>query len=313
MADATRFGRRLCAAIALLAAVAPPCGAAIVAVDDAGHTLRLDRPATRIVTLAPSLTELVFAAGAGGSIVATTVLSDYPAAARAIPRIGDASRLDIERLLALKPDLVVVWRSGNTTREIDQIEAAGLHVFRLEPRRLDDVPRAIERIGLLLGHEAGALEAANVLRARLADLRRRFAMAAPVRVFYQVWSSPLMTINRDQIVNDVIELCGGRNVFAGLAPLVPQVSTEAVLAADPEAIFSADEHGGTETLRRNVDSASFATWRRYPSLAATQGRWMYTLNGDTISRQGPRIADGAAAMCRALDQVRQERHRLPAR
>jgi len=295
-------------ALALLAALAIEARAApVVAVDDAGRELRLERPPTRIVTLAPSLTELVFAAGGGGAIVAVDSSSDFPAAARTIPQIGDVSRIDIERLLALKPDLVVVWQRGNTTRELDQLEGAGIRLFRLEPQRLDDVVGAIERLGKLLGTEATAAPAAAALRERLALLRRQHANDAPVRVFYQVWSSPLMTISRKQIVSEVIELCGGRNVFAGLAPLVPQVAIESVLAADPQAIFTADEHGSTALLRRDLDAPAFAAWRRHPRLSAVQGQWLYVLNGDAISRQGPRIVDGATAVCGALDEVRRER------
>jgi len=295
-------------ALVLLAALALRVQAApVVAVDDAGRELRLERPPARIVTLAPSLTELVFAAGGGQAIVAVDSSSDFPPAARAIPRIGDVARIDVERLLALKPELVLVWRHGNTTRELDQLEAAGLRLFRLEPQRLGDVVRAIERLGQLLGTEATADPAAAALRERLAALRKRHAGDPPVRVFYQVWSSPLMTISRKQIVSEVIELCGGRNVFAGLAPLVPQVAIESVLAADPEAIFTADERGSTALLRRDVDAPAFAAWRRHPSLSAVQGRWLYVLNGDAISRQGPRIVDGATAVCGALDEVRRER------
>jgi iron complex transport system substrate-binding protein len=293
----------LLAAFAAMAA----CAAPLTAVDDAGRTLVFDRPASRVVTLAPSLAELVFAAGGGEAIVGTTSLSDHPPAARAIARIGDASRLDVERIVALEPDLVIVWRSGNTSRELEQLEATGLRLFRIEPQRLADVPRAIERLGALLGREAAANAAAESLRQRLAVLRDSHAAAAPVRVFYQVWSNPLMTINRQQLVSDVIDLCGGRNVFAALRPLVPLVSNESVVAADPEAIFSADELGRSEDLRRDVDAPAFAAWRRHPGVAAVRGGWLYTLNGDAISRQGPRIVDGAEAVCRALDEVRRER------
>jgi iron complex transport system substrate-binding protein len=288
--------------LAALAAAAP-----VAVVDDAGRELRFERPPARIVTLAPSLTELVFAAGGGGAIVATDASSDHPAAVRSIPRIGDVSRIDVERLLALKPDLVVVWRHGNTNRELEQLEGAGIRLFRLEPQRLDDVVGAIERLGRVLGTEATAAPAAAALRERLAALRRRHADDAPVRVFYQVWASPLMTISGRQIVSEVIELCGGRNVFAALAPLVPQVAIESVLAADPEAIFTADERGHTALLRRAVDVPAFAAWRRHPRLAAVRGGWLYVLNGDAISRQGPRIVDGTGAICDALDEVRSER------
>jgi iron complex transport system substrate-binding protein len=307
---AAGFGALAFAFALFLLGVAAAQAAPIVAVDDAGHELRLEGPPARVVTLAPSLTELVFAAGGGGTIVAADTSSDYPAAARAIPRIGDVARIDVERVLALKPDLVIVWRHGNTSRELDQLEAAGVRLFSLEPQRLDDVARAIERLGQLLGTEDTARPVAASLRETLAALRRRHANDAPVRVFYQVWAHPLMTINRRQIVSEVIELCGGRNVFAGLGPLVPQVAIESVLAADPEAIFTADERGGTALLRRDSDAGAFASWRQHPRLSAVRGRWLYTLNGDSISRQGPRIVDGAAAVCDALDEVRRERAAL---
>ncbi|MEP6739434.1 MAG: cobalamin-binding protein [Caldimonas sp.] len=277
-------------------------------VDDSGRTLELDRPATRIVTLAPSLTELVFAAGGGGAIVGATSLSDFPEAARRIARIGDASRLDVERIIGLKPDLIVVWQQGALGREIEQLAAAGIRLYRLEPRRLDDVARAIERLGVIVGHEREATARAAELRAGLARLRASHASAAPVRVFYQVWQSPLMTINGEHLIADVIALCGGRNVFAGLAPLVPTLSLESVVAADPEAILTAGEEGGSAAAwKRDPGNASFVAWRRQPRLTAVRHGWLYVFNGDAISRQGPRIVDGAAAMCAALDQVRSER------
>jgi len=283
-------------------------GAPIRATDDAGHVVTLARPATRVVTLAPSLTELVFAASGGASVVGTTALSDFPEAARRIDRIGDASRLDVERVLALKPDLVLVWQRGNLGREIEQIGAAGIALFQLEPRRLEDVPRAIERLGVLLGREASAQRRANELRAQLEALRSAHSGAAPVRVFHQVWQSPLMTVNRAQMIGDAIALCGGRNVFGDLAPLVPVVSTEAVVAADPEAIFTASEEGvGAPAWQRAPDAPGLASWRRHTQVVAVRRSWMFTVNGDLISRQGPRIVEGVAAVCAALDTVRRER------
>lgn len=305
-------GHGLVGVATVLAAVAVASNAAhaapIRATDDAGHVVTLVRPATRIVTLAPSLTELVFAAGGGAAVVGTTALSDFPEAAKRVVRVGDASRLDVERVLALKPDLVLVWTRGNLGREIEQIGAAGITLFQLEPRRLEDVPRAVERLGVLLGREASALSRAGELRSQLEALRSAHTDAAPVRVFYQVWQSPLMTVNRAQMIGDAIALCGGRNVFGELAPLVPLVSTEAVVAADPEAIFTASEEGGgTPAWQRAPDAPGLAAWHRYTQLTATRRGWMFTVNGDLISRQGPRIVEGVAAICAALDTVRRER------
>ncbi|HEV7576297.1 MAG TPA: cobalamin-binding protein [Caldimonas sp.] len=285
----------------------PAAAAALTAVDDAGHTLVFARPPQRVVTLAPSLIELVFAAGGGASLVGTSALSDYPPAARGIPRVGDAGRLDVERVIALRADLVLIWQRGNTSRELEQLEAAGIRLFQLEPRRLDDVARAIERLGVLLGHEQEANRRASEMRAALERLRAAHAGAAPVKVFYQVWRQPLMTINGKQIINDILGLCGGRNVFAGLTPLVPIVSTEAVVDAAPEAIMTASESAGPRPWQRDPANPSFATWRRQATMVAVRRGWLYTLNGDAISRQGPRIVDGAAAVCEVLDQVRAER------
>ena len=301
---------RLCgslvAAGALLMLSAAAC--AVTAVDDSGRRFVFDAAPRRVVTLAPSLTELVFAAGAGSSLVGTTSLSDFPEAARRIPRIGDAGRLDVERVLAIRPDLVIVWQRGATRREQEQLEAAGIPLFHLEPRRLDEVARAVERLGELLGTPAIAAARAGELRRSLAALRDRHAGAAPVRVFYQVWARPLMTINGQQLIDDVIALCGGRNVFADLTPLVPIVSTESVVAADPEAIVTASEEGGSAPAwQRRPDDPAFAAWRGHAGMAAVRRRWLFTLNGDGISRLGPRIVDGATAMCAALDLVRGER------
>ncbi len=302
---ASRAAARL--AVAAAAFVAATSAAALTLADDAGRSVTLARPPVRIVTLAPSLTELVFAAGAGAAIIGADRYSDWPAAARRIPRVGDASRLDVERIVALRPDLVIAWRHGNNLRELDQLQAAGIPFFFLEPQHLDDVPGAIERLGALLGHEAEAASRAAALRDALARLRRSHEHAAPVSVYYQVWSTPLMTINRRHLISDVIALCGGRNVFAGLAPLVPVISTESVVAADPQAMITADrEVGGGPTLERKPGHPAFALWRRYGDLTAVRRGWLFAIDGDRISRQGPRIVEGAAAMCEALDTVRRE-------
>jgi len=302
-----RRRRTVLAALAACAMAMASGAVAVTAVDDAGRSVVVEQPPTRVVTLAPSLAELVFAAGAGRSLVGVSALSDYPDAARAVPRIGDAGRIDVERVLALKPDLVLVWQRGNVGREIEQLERAGVRLFQLQPQRLDDVARAIERLGILLGHEGEARQRAGELRAALARLRTAHANAPAVRVFYQVWQQPLMTVNRRQIIDEVLGVCAGRNVFAELAPLVPTVSTEAVVAADPEVILTASEQGGVAAWTRDPGNAAFALWRRQPRMVAVRRGWLYTLDGDLISRQGPRIVDGAAAVCAVLDEVRRER------
>jgi iron complex transport system substrate-binding protein len=291
------------------------CMTALVAeaadfIDDSARRHSFAAPPQRVATLAPSLTELVFAAGAGARLVATVIGSDFPPQARAVQSVGDYQRVDVERLLRLKPDVVLVWTSGNSQRELAQLVSAGVPVVHLEPRRLDDVARAIERLGDLFGTADVARPRAQALRNELAALGREHSAKPPVSVFYQVWSRPLLTLNDQHLISDVIHLCGGRNVFGTLKTLVPEVSTESVLAAKPEAILSARSSagGGEPTMRREPDAEPFVTWRALDkSLPAAKHGWLFTLPGDEISRQGPRIAVGARAVCAALEEVRRER------
>jgi iron complex transport system substrate-binding protein len=281
----------------------------IAVIDDSGVTVTLDRPARRIVTLAPSLTEFVYAVGAGDAMVGTVDSSDFPAAARSVPRIGDYQRLDIERIASLKPDLVLVWQHGNSGREVAQLEALGLRLFRLEPRRLGEVAVAIEKVGRLTGFDAEGHRQADALRSDLSALRSTHATQASVRVFYQAWSRPLMTLGGGQLTNDVIELCGGQNVFAGIAMPAPQISTEAVVAARPEAIVStrgSHSTGGLKVLRAPNDPV-FSAWSAFASMPAVSRQWMFLLSADELVRAGPRIGEGVRSMCEALDVVRSER------
>lgn len=277
-------------------------------VDDAGRSVDLPTPPRRVVTLAPNLTEFVYAVGAGDTLVGTMDTSNYPEAATRVPRIGDYQRLDVERILALKPELILVWHHGNQGRELGQLEAAGLRLFYLEPRRIDDVPRALSRVGALLGREAQGRAQAQALQRELDALRAGHAGAAPVSVFFQVWSQPLMTLNGQHLTSDILALCGGRNVFADLPALAPQISVESVVAADPEAMFTARE-SAQEGLawRRDPQRPAFALWRPFTRLTAVRRGWMYSVPGDLITRQGPRIVDGVRAVCAALDEVRLER------
>jgi iron complex transport system substrate-binding protein len=279
-------------------------------VDDAGRTVDLPATPRRVVTLAPNLTEFVFAAGAGDTLVGTMDTSNYPEAATRVPRIGDYQRLDVERILALKPDLILVWHHGNQGRELGQLEAAGLRLFYLEPKRMDDVPRALSRVGALLGREAQARDRAASLQRELDALRERHAKSAPVSVFFQVWSQPLMTLNGQHLTSDILAACGGRNVFAGLPALAPQISMESVVAADPEAMFTAREFADEGLAwRRDPKRRAFAMWQPFATLTAVKRGWMYSVPGDLITRQGPRIVDGVRAVCAALDEVRRERGR----
>lgn len=294
-------GRAL-ARLALAAALALGSGALAAEIrvtDDSGRSVALKQPAQRIISLTPHMTELLFAAGAGKQLVGTVEFSNYPQEAQRIARIGDSAQLDLERIVALKPDLIVVWQYGNAQRQLDKLLRMGIPVYYNEPRRLADIARAIEQLGHLAGTDASALPAAQAFMQRAAELRRHYAGRDPVTVFYQIWDKPLMTVNGDHLISDIIGLCGGRNIFAGLKSLVPEISIEAVLAADPEAIGGVTvEAGGTGSLEG---------WKNWPRLKAVARANLFVIHADVISRNTPRILDGARELCERLDAARARR------
>jgi iron complex transport system substrate-binding protein len=264
--------------------------------DDYGHEIRLDQPASRIVSLAPHLTELLYAAGAGSRLVGAVEFSDFPAAARALPQVGSDARIDLEAVLALRPELVVAWPNAGSLRAVERLAQLGLPVFRSEPRELDDVARTLQRLGRLAGNETQAERAAAAFRARAAALEKRYGGQRKVRVFYQIWDRPLLTVNGDHIISKVIGLCGGENVFAALPLLVPEVDREAVLRANPEAIVASGSN--------DAQPQWLEMWRQFPGLAAAARGQLYAIPADLIQRQTPRILDGAERLCGRLEGVR---------
>ncbi|PWF54555.1 cobalamin-binding protein [Massilia glaciei] len=275
------------------------CHAAITVVDDAGKSVTLQAPARRVISMSPHVTELLFAAGGGGRVAGAINYSDYPPEAKKIPLVGSNTDLDIERVIALRPDLIIVWRSGNTARQIAQLSRLGVPLFFSEPQRIDDVATSLTRFGRLLGTEAVAAAAAARYRARIDLLAGKYSGAAPVRVFYQIWDKPLYTLNGAHIVSDAIRLCGGVNVFAGLKVIAPAVGVEAVLGQDPEAIFGGDQHDPAD--------AGLNIWKPYKGMLAVKRGNMFTLGGELLTRATPRLADGAAAMCEKLALARRRR------
>jgi iron complex transport system substrate-binding protein len=280
------------------------CGAGVAradvsVVDDTGARVTLARPAQRVISMAPHATELLFAAGGAARIVGAMNYSDYPPQAKAIPLVGSNSQIDIERVIAQKPDLLVVWQSGNTARQLEQLARLGIPIFRSEPRTLEQVATSIERIGVLLGTGRQAQPEAGRYRARAAQLRQRYGHSAPVKVFYQIWDRPLYTLNDQQIASDAIRICGGVNVFGKLAVVAPEVSVEAVLAKDPEVVIAGDEHAPGE---RGVN-----IWKPYTSMMAARRGNLFAMDGELLTRPGPRTAEGAAQLCERLDEARRRR------
>lgn len=272
--------------------------AALSVVDDYGRSVTLARPARRIVSLAPHLTELVYDAGAGSRLVGAVEYSDFPPEARRLPRVGSDAGIDIETLLALRPDLVVAWPNAGSAKTVDRIASLGLAVFRSEPRELDDIARTLERLGELAGTQAVALRAAAEFRSQAAQLAKRYAGRPKVRVFYEVWDRPLMTVNGAHLISKVMRLCGGENVFAALPQIAPQVDREAVLKADPDVIIAGGEG--------NVAPPWLEAWKALPLRAAARGQ-LYGITPVLIEQPTPRILQGAERMCRLLDTVRKAR------
>ena len=278
-----------------------PARAEITVIDDTGAEVTLAAPARRIVSLAPHVTEILYAIGAGDRLVGVARYSDYPPAARALTQVGGANALDLERILALRPDLVVAWQSGNNAAQLARLRAAGLVVFASEPRRLEDIPDTAVRLGKLAGTTEEARRFGQAFQQRLARLQQQYAGRNTVRLFYEIWPRPLMTVNGEHLISDVMRLCGAVNVFAEVPALVPTVSVEAVLAAAPEIIVA----GGKDDARPGWLEA----WRRWPQLPAVKNNQLYYIDPDLLQRQGPRILEGAQRLCVVVDQARQVKPR----
>ena len=283
------------------ALLACACGAraGVTVRDDTGRLVHLAAPAARVVSLAPDLTELLFDAGAGDRVVGVIARSDFPPAARALPRVGTEGSIDPEAVLARAPDLVVAWPSAGDARALARLQALGIPVFRSEPRELAGIARTLEALGRLTGRGATASAAARAFRERLARLERRYSGRAKVGVFYEVWDRPLMTVGARDLITKVIRLCGGDNVFAALPGLAPQLDREMVLRADPEVIVASGADGKR--------SAWLAAWRAFPSLVAVRRDNLYFVPPDLLQRATPRILDGAQRLCEDLDAARARR------
>ncbi|WP_252109424.1 MULTISPECIES: cobalamin-binding protein [unclassified Halomonas] len=266
------------------------------ALDDLDREVCLSAPAERIAALSPGATELAFAAGAGEQVVAVVSFSDYPPEAKEIESVGSHTRLDLEALVALEPDLAIGWVTGNPAEQLETLQALGMAVFYIEPRSVDGVASAIERLAALAGTEAQGRRVADNFVRDMAALEAQYAGEAPVDTFYQVWDSPLMSVNDAHLIGQVIRLCGGRNVFGNLDRLVPRLDDEAVLAADPAVIVAG---GMGEENRDWLDH-----WSRYLELRAVQNDHLYLVPPSLIQRPTPRLVEGARRLCEHLATTR---------
>lgn len=273
---------RIAAALALLAAGLMGCDAEAP-----------PRQRARIISVAPNLTELLFAAGAAEQIVAVSEYSDYPDAAKALPRIGDAFRLDYERIVALAPSVAVVWETGTPPEVARRLEGLGIRVLSIPTRRLDDIAAGLETLGREAGTEAVAAVAAAAFRADIARLREEYRGRAQLTVFIQIDDAPLFTVGGSHLISEIVELCGGRNVFADADAVAFPVDLESVLVRAPQVILSTDDGDPVEY------------WARFAALESFANGGVFRAPADLLARPSPRLSAGAAEVCALLDDARQ--------
>jgi iron complex transport system substrate-binding protein len=269
--------------------------AEIHVVDDLGRDLKLQSPAQRVISLAPHLTEVVYAVGGGDQMIATVAWSDFPEEAKSLPILGSNNKINYEALLSFNPDLVLVWRSGNGESIIRRLDSLGLNVYVNEPRKLGHIPTTLHKIGRLIGREVEATTVAKQFHASLKSLQQKYSNVRRVAVYYQIWQSPLITFGGDHLVSDVLRLCGAENIFTDVKPLVPRVGVESVLAADPEVII-VGQYTDVE--------AAFDLWGQWLQLQAVSKDHLYKVDPYLLHRHTPRIIQGAEQLCEAIDHAR---------
>ena len=263
--------------------------------DDAGRLVELAQPAQRVISLSPHVTELIYAVGGDEKIIAAVDFSNYPVKAKDLPRVGSGYQLDIEAIVALKPDLIIAWRSGNSREQLEQLENLGLKVYYSEPEILDDIAKNLRDIGKLLASQSIANKKADYFLQGIKELRNRYKNTKKVSVFYQVWNQPLFTVNRDHVISHIIELCGGINIYSELNYLSPQVSVESVIVRNPDVIIAGIGDGRSEWI---------PAWKKWSVINAVKNNQVYGIDADLIVRNTSRILQGAELMCKYLQQAR---------
>jgi iron complex transport system substrate-binding protein len=262
-------------------------------VDDAGRQVTLPHVPQRIVSIAPGATEMLFAAGAGSRVIATVEYSDEPPEAKKIPRIGDSNAIDMERVVALRPDVVVVWDGGNNVAQIARLEALKVPLYRHKVEKLGDIPVSLRRLGALTGTRAAAEASARDVETRLARLEERYGRAPDKpTVLLEVWNRPVYTVGGAQMMSDSLRLCGARNVFGDLTQPGPSVDVEAVIRRDPQIIVAVAPPG--------VSQDWLAEWKRFGSLRAVRDHRLVPFEDQRLSRLGPSAVGGTEALCEAI-------------
>jgi iron complex transport system substrate-binding protein len=261
--------------------------------DPTGRRVMVDAPPRRIVSLVPSVTELLFAIGAQDRLVGVTDFCDYPPAARRKPRVGGMLAPSLESLVALRPDLVVATAAGNREETFTQLGRLGIGVYVVNPTSVREVLDLIARLGAITGREDAAQRLAASLRARIDRVASRVRPLPRPRVLYVVWPDPLIVPGRGALLTELLALAGGDSVTADAGEPYPRLSLEAAIARAPEVIFVAS-HGSEQA------SKAREKWERFTSLPAIRGGRVYAADGNLLHRYGPRMVDGLEQLARDL-------------
>ncbi|MEP1472899.1 MAG: cobalamin-binding protein [Halieaceae bacterium] len=269
---------------------------AVEVTDSLDRQVILAQPAQRVITLAPHLVENLYSAGGGGRIVGTVSFSNYPEEAKTLPLIGSFNAFSLERILALQPDLILMWGSGNGLQALEQLQQLGLPVYVDELRTLEDMYQSIRNLGVLTGFTETAEREASRLESGFEQLRARHRDLEPLGVFYQIWHEPLQTLNGDHLINEVIKLCGGNNIFADAVSLAPKVNLESILDRGPEVIIASGMSEARPAWLKN--------WENYPQLTAVRNNALFAIDPDQIQRPTARLLTGTTELCAQLDSVR---------
>jgi iron complex transport system substrate-binding protein len=281
----------------VLASLTSPATAALTVTDDTGARIVLPAAAKRIVSLTPGATEMLFAAGAGDRVIATVEYADEPPPAKRIPRIGDVAAIDIERLVALHPDVAIIWPRGGNAAQIEKLSRLGLPLYRQQVDNMQDLPQSLRRLGVLAGTSDVAERNARDLEQRLAHLEREYAVShRHPTVLLQVWNRPIYTVGGTQLMSDALRICGAQNVFGDLKEAGPAVDVEAVIARDPEIIVAAAPAG--------QGNAWLADWKRFPALRAVKSGRLILFEEDSFSRLGPSFLTATEGLCKVLAGAR---------
>lgn len=252
--------------------------------------------AERVISLAPHLTEMMYSAGAGSQLVGVVEYSDFPPEAKTLPLVGGYSNPNYEKILSLKPDVVLFWQNGNQTKTIQRLKQLGIDVIGFQDQTLDAIPETILKLGKRFGTQSHATPIAQALKKQLSELRETYQQQSKVTTFYQIWDKPLITVGRHQFIDEAITLCGGQNIFNDQTQPAPQVSLESVLKRNPQIILL----GG----QKNIQTTWQKHWQQYPQLQAVKNHQIHKLNADLYQRPTARLINALPALCETLNQAR---------